>query len=220
MMKRFFFLAILILFTGCTPTEKAIQTAIAKTELARPTLTLTPTITYTGTITSTSTKTPTATRTYTPTKTKTATLEPTLTLTAKAAIKNSTKTAFAATDQQEKKRATATEIATFTRITGREFVEYGHLHDSEKVFFNARIGHNYGGQNWEIFPSGLYTAAYAQIVSGDPKQGAYVLLYGTVGNHSGAKWGDSTFKNGRMCGETTEGDHSCWAFLSKAFIPK
>jgi hypothetical protein len=76
-------IAILIFITACTPSEGQVQTAIAKTEAAKPTATAK--ITETPRPTATETFTPTATVTQTPiptaTKTPTPTMSPTPTIT-------------------------------------------------------------------------------------------------------------------------------------------
>ena len=67
--KLTIFVLIFALITGCTPSESAIQTAIAETAAANPTSTYTATITETSTPSATLTFTSTVTRTITPTKT-------------------------------------------------------------------------------------------------------------------------------------------------------
>lgn len=183
-----------------TPSAFDVQTAIAQTQGAAPTITEIPTqsptftVTYTITPSETPTRTSTPTRTVTPTKTDTPTPLPPGTLTAEAiaavrtrASKKATATRVAylngVTATAREKTARATRVARYEPISGKELQSYANQHKGEKVYFEGRVFNIAGTQVFQMYYGWTYDAVYVETASSFSGlyEDNYIIVYGTVG---------------------------------------
>jgi hypothetical protein len=143
-MKRLFFCVFLLALAACSaqPSQNSIQTAIAQTQAANPTMTETATIIPTITPTPTNTRIP---PTLIPSKTPTLTPNP-VTQTALVVGATQTTVAFRATLTRSafqalmtSTAAQATKIASYTEIYWKELVTYPENHKGEKIRVRVQI---------------------------------------------------------------------------------
>ena len=171
------------------PDVKAVQTAIAETIQANPTVTLTPTVTLlptdtliptvsdTPTITNTHTRTPTSTPTLTPIPTMT--LTPTETFTPPPPIEQ-TRTAYLSTQQarsqgmtatqdylamaaqatRQSRNSTATEIASYNAISRQELINYPNNHTGEWVIVRGLVFNVASNTQFQMYYYGSWDAIY------------------------------------------------------------
>ncbi len=192
-------IAILFFLVSCAPSESAIQTAIAETFTAYPTITATATETETplptSTATATITNTPTITRTKAPTKTATITFTP-----------EDTKLPWQKTkDVQDK---TATYIGSFDTVNWRDFITYPDQYQGKKITISCRVFNVVSTKELQCYVSGTYEAFYVKMKGSFT--GIYkdttLIIYGTG--------------NGEECFDNTYGGHICQPLISKAFFVK
>jgi len=186
--------------TPATPSAFDIQTAIAQTQGAAPTLTDNPTqsptftVTYTLTPSETPTRTSTSTRTVTPTKTDTATPLPPATLTAEAIAATRTQASEKATATREAivkgvtataraRSSRATLVAQYEPISGKELQSYANQHIGEKVYFEGRVFNIAGTREFQMYYGWTYDAVYVKTSSAFSGlyEDNYITVYGVVG---------------------------------------
>jgi len=168
-----------------TPTQKPSKT---------PTVFLSPTITSTATITSTPTDTPTPVPPYILT-------QESYSLTVTQQAKNYMATV-------ESKRATATEIASYSTVSAKELISYPDNYKGKKLKISGKVFNIIDNYSFQIFIAGTYDAAYISV--NDPLSGVYeddyLIIYGT-----GA---------GKACGTNAFGAEVCKPLIINAFFIK
>lgn len=204
----------LLFIIACSQSESAIQTAIAQTQAAFPTITASPSVTPSLTFTPkpTSTSTP----TKTPTLTPTFTLAPG-TLTKQAFFDEATQRSAAVTATVARQLAIryATETAAmalynkkleYSWIEVRELVAYPDHHIGEKVIVQGYIFNIIDDQHMQM-QIGDYPTEPIFVFMAEPYSGIYendyIRVYGTV--------------NGKQCGENAFGAEICQPLLIDAF---
>jgi PBP1b-binding outer membrane lipoprotein LpoB len=211
-MKR---IALIIIFSlilcSCTPSEEAIQTAIALTQKADPTITETPTLvnTSTETVTITSTITPTSTETLTPTitSTETATLSPYLQTATGLAI-NAQKTASAKAVKATETAKTATYLDSFEKVYWKDFITYPENYKGKRITLSCRIFNIVDNSVIQCYADGTYEAFYVEMTKSF--SGLYehdmISIYGTGG--------------GEKCFDNAYGATICQPLITNSFFLK
>jgi hypothetical protein len=216
-----------IILSSCSPEPQVsdIQTAIAETSVAQPTLTFTSSPLPTSTNTLNPTDTSTSTMTLTPTSTDTATPVPPATLTQQVhdatqtqkfeiatmtqVAKNqyATVTSVMKTSTAKARNATATEIASYEDIYWKDLATYPYDYLGQKVVVRGRI-FNVLGNIIQIYFAGTYEALYVTLQKN--ASGIYendtVTVYGIVG--------------GEECFENAYGAEICQPSLEDAWYTK
>ena len=202
------------LVSACAPSAQLVQTAIAKTQAANPTMTFTPL----------------------PTNTPTATLQPaTETAIAKTAWANFTVIAKTATAKYKSEQATetaiaktawanftviaktataryksaqATEKAKYIPISNKELVTYPDNHKGEYVVIKGRVFNINGNQELQMFLNGTYDAVYVLMRNtfNDIYEDDFITIYGEV--------------SGENCGTNAYGAEVCQPLIIEAFYQK
>lgn len=211
-MKRIlvFLTVALIILVSCSPSETAIQTAIAQTEAAKPTDTKAPVDTATPVPTATETQLPTS----TPTITRTPTLELSVrrSMTAMVATDTATPTPKPTKSPYELTSTAHAEtqeyLAKFKEVEGKDFLTYPDKYKSQFVRVSGKIFNINNNTEFQIFFANttepvyiIYVYEFDNLYKND-----WVTVYGTgMGEH---------------CGTNVFGSKSCQPVVLATYIDK
>ncbi len=179
-----------LLLSACSPSESAVQTAIANTQLAIPTNTAIPP--DTATPTATPTETPLPTNTPTITRMPTLAFEVRQTMTAMVATDTATPTPKPTRAPYERtataQAATQTYLDKFKAVEGRDFLTYPDKYKSEFIRVEGRIFNINRNSEFQIFFKNTYDPVYIWSAKDFDNlyKDDYVIVYGNgMGEHCG-----------------------------------